>query len=153
MRKISVWGLNTVLATSLDGTYFFEELLSKIHPEVDEEKKIEDRYIDNIKTAIKVALRFAIKQDHIISYKLKQALKSLLDYGTEASSENIRDFLNSQESKTPLIISGMSLSEKEKSIGNLFLPARDVAKNINNEQKSAVISLIFNRVEQNFPKE
>lgn len=104
MQKISAWGLNFLLAGSLNGTLFFEEMLSQLSFKVDEEKNILDYQVDNIKTALKVALCFAIKEDSEIAPKFRQALISLLDFGTERSSNAIRAFLESEESKTPLII-------------------------------------------------
>lgn len=150
MKKISIWGINALLLNHLEGIYFYEEILSKIKPSIDEDGNIADHFIDNIKTSLKVALCFAIKADNEMSGKLRRALISLLDYGTEESSNNIREFLQSQESKSPSIMSGMPTDAKEQSIGNLFLSTDKVRKNPQSNQGAILLNLIMNQTRQNF---
>jgi hypothetical protein len=151
MKKISVWGMNMLLAVDLEGIYFYEELLSKLHLEVDKDNNIQDWVIDNIKSSIKVAVRFAIKKDNDSTPKLKRALRTLLDYGTEESSNDIRNFLESQESNSPLIISGMSTDCEEESIGNFFILAPEV-KEIYKKEATSFADFLCNRAHQDFSR-
>lgn len=120
--KISRWGLNALLAVNLMDTPIFEELLSRVDLRTNEDGKILDFQVDNIKASVKVALRLSIEQDRVISGKLKRALMSLLDYGTEASSNNIREFLKSPESQSPLILTNLSANSHVLVLGNALLP-------------------------------
>ncbi len=122
MLKISQWGLNVLLAANLNGAPIFEELLSRVTLQKDADGNIPDHQVDNLKTMIKVALRIAAAGDSIISVKLKKALESLLDYGTEESSDNVRAFLESPESKTPLIITEIPVDSDCSKIGEILSP-------------------------------
>lgn len=120
--NITTFGLDMLLAVNLDGLPIFDELLSKAHLQSDGDGNIPKFQVDNIKTAIKVALRLSIQEDSHVSGKLKQALKSLLDYGTADSSKNIREFLASPESQSPLILTNLSASSQLLALGNAIKP-------------------------------
>lgn len=109
--KISKWGLDTVLATNLSGLPIFESLLSKVNMETDEDGNLVPYQVDNVKTFIKVAFRLSVAKGDSRSSKLRQSLVSLLGYGTEESSDNIRRFLESPESREPLVVTELSVDD------------------------------------------
>lgn len=122
MNKISAWGLNILLAGSIENTIIFEELFLKIKIQNDINGYLPDYLVDNIKTSIKFATRLSIKKDSVISGKLRRALVSLQDYGTRAGSKNVQQFLDSPESHSPLIITDLSAGDSELRIVNALLP-------------------------------
>ncbi len=105
MKKLTTFSIDLVLATNLYGVPLFDNLLSNISISTDSQGNVSDSVVDNIKTVLKVAIVQMEKQgDEIYIPKIKSALKSLLEYGTDACTARMQEFLESSENKKSTII-------------------------------------------------
>jgi hypothetical protein len=140
MQTITKFGFDTTLATYLYGVPLYVNLLSRMNFDVDKEGNVLEHIIDNIKTAIKVAI-IHLKKTGNETYipKMKLALNSLLDYGTEENSSRMKVFLEDYEKDNRLIISP---EEIEQDYLNLFI-AEDFSPN-----KLQDLEMVMRRVRQ-----
>lgn len=148
--EVSQWGLNCVLATHLGGMSLYEDLISRVEFQSDESGNLIKHQLDNLKSVLKVALRMSAAKDGPFVHSLRAALESLLDYGTEASSSDIREFLSSAESSRPLVLTDLQDGDLIEA-GNVIRPFIEEG---GERSRDAVedMSIILRRVVQKFPQ-
>lgn len=118
MGKLTKFTIDMILSTHLYGMPLFDNLLSKISFDTDDQQNIPDNVVDNIKTILKVTIvELKKKGEETFIFKIKSALKSLLDYGTKENSDRMTDFLTKLDGNTKRLV---SLSEIETNYLNLF---------------------------------
>ncbi len=95
MKKISYEVMMKILVMFLRGSIFFKEVIVKLTFLIDSRGFVCDQDIDIVKNLLLIAFNYTEKHEPNYLFRYKLALLYLLDYGTEAVSENIIMFLKS----------------------------------------------------------